>query len=324
MQLRALRPFTIALLAAGAAGFPANETVFAAGNGPIRCGIEMRNVGLHVAEGVVLAIKALDGEFVSHSQTEPPIFDDPKSYTLRVKAADMQLDAASLTNLLQESLKDHPAPISDVKITIADGKMQAAGKLKKGVTVPFTMTATVSATPDGLLRLHADKLKAVGVSVKGLLDLVGVNVDDLMKMPPGSGLRAEKDDLLMDAAVMLPPPKTEGRVQSAEIVGDRLHLRMTGPGAPPARPATLPLPSSKNYLYFFGGSIRFGKLTMSDADLELIDADPKTPFDFFPAKYEAQLIAGYSHNTKRKGLQVFMPDYAKAAAGASVPRPKVQ
>src|SRR5262249_2908541 len=157
--------------------------------------------------------------------------------------------------------------------------------------VPFTMTATVSATPEGLLRLHAEKLKAVGVSVKGLLDLLGLNVDDLMKMPPGSGLRAEKDALLMDAAVMLPPPKTEGRVQAAETAGARLHRRMTGPGAPPARPATLPLQSAKNYLYFFGGSIRFGKLTMSDSDLQLIDADPKTPFDFYPAKYEAQLIA---------------------------------
>src|SRR5262249_59784154 len=129
----------------------------------------------------------------------------------------MQLDSSSLTNLLQQSLKEHPAPISDVKITIQDGKMQAAGKLKKGVTVPFTMTATVSSTPDGLLRLHADKLKTAGVPVKGLLDLLGIDVDDLMKMPPGSGLRAEKDDLLMDAAVMLPPPQTEGRGQSADI-----------------------------------------------------------------------------------------------------------
>jgi hypothetical protein len=310
---------------AAAAELPVRSTLEAAGSSPVRCGIEMRNVGLHVADGVVLAIRTLDGEFISHSQSEPPVFDDPKSYTLRVKSADMQLDSASLTNLLQQSLKEHPAPISDVKVTIEGGKMQAAGKLKKGVTVPFTMTATVSSTPEGLLRLHAEKLKAVGVPVKGLLDLLGLNVDDLMKMPPGSGLRAEKDDLLMDAAVMLPPPKTEGRLQSAEIVGDRLHLRMTGPGAPPARPSTLPLPSSKNYLYFFGGSIRFGKLTMSDADLQLIDADPKTPFDFFPAKYEAQLIAGYSHNTKRKGLQVFMPDYAKTVGGGgTLPRPKVQ
>ena len=92
-------------------------------------------------------------------------------------------------------------------------------------------------------------------------------------------------------------------------------MRMTGSASPPPRPATLPLPRARNYLYFFGGSIRFGKLTMSDADMQLIDADPRDPFDFFPARYEAQLLAGYSRNTPRKGLQVFMPDYARVASG---------
>ena len=53
---------------------------------------------------------------------------------------------------------------------------------------------------------------------------------------------------------------------------------------------------------------------MSDADMQLIDANPRDPFDFFPAKYEAQLVAGYSRNTLRKGLQVFMPDYARVAS----------
>jgi hypothetical protein len=57
------------------------------------------------------------------------------------------------------------------------------------------------------------------------------------------------------------------------------------------------------------GDIRFGKLTMSDADLQLIDADPRDPFDFFPAHYDVQLVAGYSKNTPAKGLKTYMPDY---------------
>ena len=90
---------------------------------------------------------------------------------------------------------------------------------------------------------------------------------------------------------------------------------------PPPRPRSLPLTSAKNYLYFYGGSIRFGKLTMTDADMQLIDASPATPFDFFPEKYEAQLVAGYSRNTPRKGLQVFMPDYAQVAAKGGILKP---
>jgi len=33
--------------------------------GGIRCGIEMRNVALHVSDGVVRDVRKLDGEFVS-------------------------------------------------------------------------------------------------------------------------------------------------------------------------------------------------------------------------------------------------------------------
>jgi hypothetical protein len=48
---------------------------------------------------------------------------------------------------------------------------------------------------------------------------------------------------------------------------------------------------------------------MHDADLQLIDADPRDPFDFYPARYNAQLVAGYSKNTPAKGLKTYMPDY---------------
>ena len=321
----ALGPITIAcgILLADPDGVSSQP---AAQRAPVtRCGIEMRNVALHVAEGVVLEVRTLDGEFVSHSRTDPPVFDDPGSYTLRLRAADVAMDGASLTNLMRQSAASHPSPLRDVRITIENGELHAAGKLQKGVPVPFSMIATVSAAPDGSMRLHATKLKAVGVPVKGLLDLLGLDVGALMKMPPGSGIRADGDDLLMDTAAMLPSPRMEGRLQRVAVTGNRLSMRMTGAGSPPPRPATLPLPSARNYLYFFGGTVRFGKLTMSDADMQLIDADPSTPFDFFPAHYDDQLVAGYSRNTRRKGLQVFMPDYSRVRAiGGMLKPPRIQ
>jgi hypothetical protein len=49
---------------------------------------------------------------------------------------------------------------------------------------------------------------------------------------------------------------------------------------------------------------------MHGADLQLVDADPRDPFDFYPAKYRAQLIAGYSKNLPNGGLKTFMPDFS--------------
>jgi hypothetical protein len=292
-----------------------------AAGGPIRCGIEMRNVDLRVAEAVVLHVRSLDGEFVSRSANAPPVFDDPRSYSVRMRSAEISVDAASLTSLLRGALSARPSPLRDVTVVIEEGAFKASGHLHKGVTVPFSMTATPSATSDGRLRLHATKIKAVGVPVKGLLDLLGLDVGDMMKMPPESGIRAEGDDLLLDTTALLPPPRMEGRLAQVATAGGRLVMRMTGAAEPPPKPRSLPLTSAKNYLYFYGGSIRFGKLTMTDADMQLIDANPATPFDFFPAKYEAQLVAGYSRNTPRKGLQVFMPDYSQVATKGGILKP---
>lgn len=281
----------------------------------------MRNLSLHVADGVILRVKTLDGEFISRSATAPPVFDDATSYTLRMKSADLSIDSASLTNLLRRSLASKDSPLRDVTIRIENGLMHASGKLHKGVSLPFSMSATVAVSDAGLLRLHATKLKAIGLPVKGLLDVVGLEVADLMKMPPGSGIRADGDDLLLDTAALLPPPRTEGKLRQVAIAGALLRMQMSGPATPPPRPKTLPLASARNYLYFYGGSIRFGKLTMTDTDMQLIDADPSTPFDFSPAHYEAQLVAGYSRNTRRKGLQVFMPDYSRVRVNGGMLTP---
>ena len=71
----------------------------------VRCGVEMRNVALHVADGVVLNVRVLDGEFVGRMRGVPPTFDDPQSYSLQLRSADLALDAPSLTNLLALQLR---------------------------------------------------------------------------------------------------------------------------------------------------------------------------------------------------------------------------
>ncbi len=52
-------------------------------------------------------------------------------------------------------------------------------------------------------------------------------------------------------------------------------------------------------------------MTMNDADLELIDAEPADPFDFSIDHYQDQLVAGYAKLTKAGGLCVHVPDLSK-------------
>jgi hypothetical protein len=95
-------------------------------------------------------------------------------------------------------------------------------------------------------------------------------------------------------------------------------------GSGPAAPLS-PRAISPNHIYWRGGYQRFGKLTMRETDLELIDQDPSDPFDFSVARYNDMLVAGYSKNTPRLGLKTHMPDYDNLKAGrrvASAPGPR--
>ena len=108
------------------------------------------------------------------------------------------------------------------------------------------------------------------------------------------------------------------------MVNDRgLALTFSSSGEPAVPDGARPGSAARNYVSFTGGTIRFGKLTMVEADLRLIDADPRDPFDFFPAEYQRQLVAGYSRNTASGGLRTFMPDYDDLERGkesATAPR----
>jgi hypothetical protein len=78
---------------------------------------------------------------------------------------------------------------------------------------------------------------------------------------------------------------------------------------------------------YTGAELRFGKLTMSDTDLILIDLDPKDPFDFYLEHYKEQLAAGYTKNTLSSGLRAYFRDYNKLTEkqkshGAAPSRPR--
>lgn len=276
--------------------------------------IEMKNVRLHVADGMVLDIRHMRGVMVSRTG-KTPVFDDQRSFILHVLNADIAMDMASLQTLMNAHVMAYEgAPLKDVEVRTERDRLVMKGKLHKGVDIPFSTKATVGVTDDGNLRLHTESMKAAGVPAKGLMKLFGLELDDLVDLKRRRGIEVQDNDIVIAPGQVLPPPEIRGRLTRVALAGDRL-VQTFGGSEVRARHLVLPAPGARNYIYFGTGNIRFGKLTMTDADLQLIDADPKDPFEFDPARYNAQLVAGYSKNTPQKGLKTFMPDFNDLRGG---------
>ena len=270
-------------------------------------GFDMRNVRLHVSDDAILEVTWLHGSLRPQKPGQIPVFDDPASFRMDIIDAEVAIDPASLSALVNRAFDYKGSSLSDLRVTFENGYLVQRGTLHKGISVPFTVTASVGLTADGLMKVHPEKVKAAGVPSTKLLAMFGVELDDIIKSRPDRGVVLHDNDMLLAPSKILPPPETRGSLTKVFIRGNRL-VQIFGRGS-----AGAPTSPRGNYIWFRGGTIRFGKLTMSDADLQLIDMHPSDPFDFFSAKYSRQLVAGYSKNTPQQGLRTYMPDYAAIA-----------
>jgi len=277
---------------------------------PAAVHIQMKNVRLHVAPGVTLDVSHLRGLMISRTPGSPPVFDDQRSYVLQLESASLSMSMESLQALMNNHVFAYEgSPLKSIRVTAERNELKMSGKLHKGVDVPFSTKALVRASSDGRLLLQTQSMQALGIPSKGLLDLFGLKLDDLVNLKNRRGIEVNGNDIVIAPGEVLPPPEIRGRLSRVTLDHGRLVQVFDDGSGGRQKALALPSPSSRNYIYFGGGDIRFGKLTMHAADLQLIDADPKDVFDFDPARYKAQLVAGYSKNTVSGGLKTYMPDY---------------
>ena len=267
--------------------------------------VEMRNIQYHFTPTVAVYITQLRGELEPTKAGGLPIFDDDKSFVLKIDSGEMHMTLASLTNVLNQyvfAAKD--APIKDLSISAEGSRLKVKGKLRDKGDVAFETDGQLTATADGRMRLHAEKIKALHLPVKGLMDLFGVKIANLIKTSKVSGVEAQGDDLILDPQQILPPPQIKGKVTKVEVRGNEI-VQQFGAAENP-KPAM-----AGNYMAYRGNRLRFGKLTMENTDMILIDMDPKDPFDFYLEQYKRQLSAGYTKITPEFGLRVYMRDFNK-------------
>jgi hypothetical protein len=268
---------------------------------------QMRNVTFRFSDTVAVEIKSLNGVLVPLGKNEFPNFDDKDSFKLRVSAGEIAMGSSDLANVLNSYVFARPqSPLTELSISVEQGHLKVTGKLHDKRDIPFETEGALIPTADGKIRLHSEKIKAMHLPVKGLMDLFGIDLGGLIKEGKVPGVEAKEDDLILDLEQILPPPHLEGKVVSIRMEGEKIIQIFGSSDAKPAKNIR-----SGNYMAFKNNRIRLGKLVMNDSDLVLIDMDPNDPLDFFLDHYKEQLSAGYSKLTPDSGLRVYIRDYNK-------------
>jgi hypothetical protein len=267
----------------------------------------MHNILYRFTGDVVVRIFDLRGELLPTPGHALAVFDEPPSFQINIQSAKISIAADQLAKVLnQHVFTGNDTPLKELSITTRGQLLKIKGKLHSKGDVPFEMEGSLSASSDGKVRVRAQKIKAVHLPVKGLMDLLGVKIEKLINTEKVRGVPVEGDDLILDPEQLFPPPQIKGKLSDIGIEGNQLMM-IFGPGT---KSQTF-YKGGGNYMAFRGGQLRFGKLTMDGSDMVLIDDAPKDPFDFFLDHYKEQLVAGYSKNTMQDGLRVHMPDYGK-------------
>lgn len=278
----------------------------------------MKNVNYHLTDKIIVHIVSLDGR-LTPKPDQMVAFDDRQSFEINVNSASVTLSTTSLTNDLNDYVFAKPdAPLKKLAATIEGDQLTVKGLLVSKGGIPFSTTGTLAVTAEGMIRVHTTKVEALHLPVKGLMDMLGLDTAKLVDTKMVEGVAVDKNDLILDPRVILPPPELHGRLTNIKIENGQIALAFEGTEEKKSQPPLTNNCGARNYLQFEGGTVRFGNVTMSPADLVLLDMEPADPFDFSMDHYKEQLVAGFSKMTQQAGLCVHVPDYDKISRHASV------
>ncbi len=273
--------------------------------------IEMRNVFFHLDDDARLHVLRLNGEMHDLTGRHIVDLDDKHHVRLDLRSARIELSPEDLTLILNRYIFGYPgSPLRQMVVRITGNRFEQSGILHKGIDIPFTMVATLSLGPGGVIRLHPTSMKICSLEGLKLVHALGLNLQKMIDLKGAKGVRAEGDDLLLDPLASLPPPAITGQLTGV-AVRDGVVVQDFGEPDTLAQHALAPPVVAANYIYMKGGSIKFGKLYMVQGSLETIDADPADPFDFYLDYYASQLVNGYHVTRPDLSLVAWMPDFDK-------------
>ena len=245
---------------------------------------------------------------VRTKKNENPSFDDPDSFILQIDKGVIRANIGDICKYLNHHHRKD-SPLKNIDIQPEGERVKIRGTVKKGVSMPIELLGSIAATPQGLVRLHVDHISVLKVPVKGLLGTFDIKLSDIVHSTNVPGVTVTGNDIVFDTEKLLPPPHIRGQLTTVQVkVPDIEVIYGNAPNDPTA------LAQWHNFLRFRKGAVTFGKLTMHNTDLTMIDAANEPWFDLDLVNYQNQLVNGYTRMTAQAGLEIYMPSLKAAGA----------
>jgi hypothetical protein len=264
--------------------------------------ISAHNLLLRKGPNFRIYVPWLRGQMVRTRRNVNPSFDDPESFFLDVKSGVIHANVGDISNFLNTSGVAN-SPLKNISLSGDGDQVKLRGTLHKIIPLPVELIGTIAAVPDNGIQIHVTKLSVLKIPLKGLLGGFHITVADLFHPQGVPGVRVTDNDIIFDTQKILPPPHIHGQLTSVRIVNPDLEEIYGN-----AQNAMTNAKQWRNFLQLSDGTIDFGKLTMRQVDLMMIDISNDAWFDLDLTHYQDQLVNGYTHITPQAGVLIFMPD----------------
>lgn len=285
-----------------------------AGSGRELTTVYAHNLELRKGPEFRIYVRWIRGEMEPVKIARDPSLDDVDSFVFHIDRGLIHANVGDIQTFLNSAMAPQ-SPLKNIKLSGEGEQVKLAGTLRKlMMPLPVEIVGTLSPAPNGRIHFAVSKINVLKIPVKALLGGMKIEVKDIVGSEPVKGIEVAQNDIYLDTTNLLPPPHIRGQIT---------HIAVKAPDVVVTYGDTTPedeaeLAKWHNFLRLRGGSVAFGKLTMQQADLTLIDASDDTWFDLDLAKYQDQVVKGYSRMTPEKGLEIFMPDVGKEMPAGSV------
>lgn len=253
-------------------------------------------------------IRWIRGKMVRSNPRKHASFDDPESFVLEIDKGVIRVKMQDVVDFLNSGAEGD-SPLKNITMKADGDLLKVHGTMHKIVSLPVEIVGRLSPQADGRVKFGLTKINVLKIPMKGLLGGFHVELADLVKKTHVVGIEVVDNDIFFETQRLLPPPHIRGKMTTVKLMSPDIEVIYGAAGNDEAR-----LSQWHNFLRLRGGTIDFGKLTMKNTDLTMIDASKDDWFDLDLVNYQAQLVNGYSRITPQAGLEIFMPGVDDKAA----------